>query len=168
MVMDYGDIFTSVCDRVENQNWYRDGWHATTEEDNVWLFDQDWHRKDDVLVWFHAYGQGDDPEENPIRLDISVVDYLPDRQEFLDELDQDLAPRMKPLIGWEPAPDEEPAVWRRKEFPSDPITVPSRLLEEFAKLQPIAHDITERLDDWLESRTVDPEATPERPPAQTR
>ncbi len=154
MVMDYTDIYASIQDQIPRQNWYSDEWIHRQDEDNIWLHNERWEAEGEPMIWFHSFGQGEDPEQQPLILDFDVGRQFPDREEFLADLDEEIAPRMRPLIGWEPGPEDDPDIWQRKELPSDPITVVPRVLEEFTKLQPIARSVTEMFSGWMEDREV--------------
>lgn len=143
MVMDYSDIYDGIEDQVPAQDWYTTTWHVNTEGDSITLYRDDWVQNDKLEAYFYSYGQGKDPEQKPIRLEIHVGGVLDSQNEKMNELQDRIQDELKPLIGWEIL--KEGDLFARKEFPSDPLTLLPRLLEEFKKLEPIAHRIDQML-----------------------
>lgn len=144
MVMNYADIYASIEAKLNKQDWYTDEWNSNLEEDAVRVFKEEWIGEDGLELYFESYGQGDDPEQNPIILSIKFGESLDEISNKMEMLENRIQEELKPLIGWKPVMDENTFV--RKELPSDPLTLQPRLLEEFKKLDSIAFRIDQMLD----------------------
>jgi hypothetical protein len=143
MVIDYEDIYESIDENVPVQDWHTPEWHSSYEGDSITLYRDDWREGDELEACFYSYGQGEDPEQNPIVLEIRLGGVLDAQNEKMDELEEKIQEDLKPLIGWEVVQEDD--LFARKELPSDPLTLKPRLLEEFKKLEPIAHQIDDLL-----------------------
>lgn len=141
--MNYDDIYVSVHSELPKQDWYTDDWSVTQTEDSITVYRDEWTQNEDLEIYFHSHGQGDDPEENPIILSINFGQALQDQDKKMEELEDRIQDELKPLIGWEMVHGTD--VFARKELPSDPLTLQPRLLEEFKKLEPIAYRIDQML-----------------------
>lgn len=152
MVMNYGDIYSSIEDKIPAQDWYTPAWHTNVDEDSITVYRDEWIEDDKLEACFYSYGQGDDPEQNPIILEIHLGGVLDSQNEKMEELEKRVQEELKPLIGWEVLKEGE--LFARKEFPSDPLTLQPRLLEEFKKLEAIAYRIDQMLGYVEDDQTV--------------
>ena len=153
MVMNYGDIYESIEGKVVIQDWYTPEWNVDADGATITVYQDDWVGDDELEACFYSFGQGDDPEQNPIVLSIHLGGILDSQNEKMEELEERIQEELKPLIGWEIV--KEGDLFARKEFPSDPLTLQPRLLEEFKKLQPIAHRIDQMLGYVEDSQDVE-------------
>ncbi|MFB6355714.1 MAG: hypothetical protein ABEJ65_04285 [bacterium] len=145
MVIEYTDIFTRAASEIPRQDWYTENWKVHQEDDSLELFRANWKNENHGGIRFHTYGQGDDPEQSPIMLELKVGDDVDNREQKISDVEDRMVEVMKPLIGWEVI--NEGDVFMRKELPSDPLTLMPRLLEEFKKLEAIADEIDAMLSD---------------------
>jgi hypothetical protein len=143
MVIEYSDIFVGVDEKLPAQDWHTPAWHSTTEDDSITVYRDDWRRDNELEACFYSYGQGKDPEQNPVVLEIHLGGVLDSKNEKMEELEERIQEELKPLIGWEVV--KEGDLFARKELPSDPLTLRPRLLEELKKLEPIAYRIDQML-----------------------
>ncbi len=143
MVINYVDIYESIDENIPVQDWHTPEWNSTYEEDSITLYRDDWREGDELEACFYSYGQGEDPERNPIVLEIRLGGVLNEQSEKMGQLEDKIQEDLKPLIGWEITQEDD--LFARKELPSDPLTLKPRLLEEFKKLEPIAYQIDELL-----------------------
>lgn len=157
MVMNYADIYESIDDKILVQDWYTPEWNADSDGATITVYRDDWVGDDELEACFYSFGQGEDPEQNPIVLSIHLGGVLDSQSEKMDELEDRIQEELKPLIGWEIV--KEGDVFARKEFPSDPLTLQPRLLEEFKKLEPIAYRIDQLLGYVEDDQDVEAEAT---------
>jgi hypothetical protein len=155
MVIDYEDIYESIDETVPVQDWYTSEWNSSYGGDSLTVYRDDWREGDELEACFYSYGQGEDPEQNPIVLEIRLGGVLDEQDEKMAELEDKIQEDLKPLIGWEIVQEDE--LFARKELPSDPLTLQPRLLEEFKKLEPIAY----RIDELLGYAEKEPAAAPE-------
>ncbi|MFB6347114.1 MAG: hypothetical protein ABEK50_15430 [bacterium] len=161
MVMDYSDIYESIEGKIPVQDWYTPEWHADSDGATITVYRDDWIGEDELEACFYSFGQGDDPEEHPIVLSIHLGEVLESHSEKMHELEDRIQEELKPLIGWEIV--KEGDLFARKEFPSDPLTLQPRLLEEFKKLEPIAKRIDQMLGYLEDSQDVDVDSSDEQP-----
>jgi hypothetical protein len=143
MVIDYSDIYASIDEKIPAQDWHSPQWHSKSDQDTLTLYRDDWREDDELEACFYSYGQGEDPEQNPIVLEIHLGGVLDSKNEKMDELEERIQEELKPLIGWEILKDED--LFARKEVPSEPLSLQPRLLEELKKLEPIAYRIDQML-----------------------
>jgi hypothetical protein len=162
MVIEYSDIFVGVDEKIPVQDWHTPAWHSTTEEDSITVYRDEWREGDELEACFYSYGQGKDPEKNPVILEIHLGGVLDSKNEKMQELEERIQEELKPLIGWEVV--KEGDRFARKEIPSDPLTLRPRLLEELKKLEPIAYRIDQMLgyaEDDQELDVATAESSPE-------
>jgi len=143
MVIDYSDIYSSIDEKIPVQDWYSPEWHSNAEADTLTVYRDDWRQGEELEACFYSYGQGKDPEQNPIILEIHLKEVLNSRSEKMEQLEENIQEDLKPLIGWDVLKEDD--LFARKELPSDPLTLQPRLLEEFKKLEPISYRIDELL-----------------------
>lgn len=153
MAMNYADIYESIEGKIPVQDWYSDEWNADSDGATITVYRDDWIGDDRLEACFYSFGQGEDPEQNPIILTIHLGGALDSQNEKMHELEERIQEDLKPLIGWEIVKDDD--IFARKKFPSDPLTLQPRLLEEFKKLEPIAHRIDQMLGYVEDNQDVD-------------
>ncbi len=153
MVVEYADIFTSVDEKIPAQDWYTPAWRSSANGDTIKLYRDDWRSGDELEAYFYSYGEGEDPEQHPVILEIRLSEVLGNRVERMEELEERIQDALKPLIGWKLKKEGE--VFARKELPSDPLTLSPRLLEEFKKLEPIAYRIDQMLGHTEEEQQIE-------------
>lgn len=160
MVMNYADIYDSIEEKIPIQDWYTPGWNANSDGTTITVYRDDWIGDDELEACFYSYGQGEDPEQNPIVLSIHLGEILDSKSEKMHELEERIQDELKPLIGWEIVKEDD--LFARKEFPSDPLTLQPRLLEEFKKLEPIARRIDQMLGYVEDDQDVEVDLTEEQ------
>jgi hypothetical protein len=143
MVVDYSNLFQSVKKQIPEQDWSDETWTTNHDGTSVNVYRESWVTDGQNGVYYRSYGQGDDPEQEPIMLELVLGDQLEDRELFEETLNDRLQGDMKDLIGWSYPDDIE--VFMRKELPSDPLTLLPRLLEEFKKLEIVSQRVDETL-----------------------
>lgn len=143
MVVEYSDIYDSVKEQIPEQDWTDRTWTTRVDGASVEVFRTAWGNEAGEGIYYYSYGQGDDPEQEPIILELVLGDAVENREQKKDELRDRLEGRMKDLIGWEETDDDR--VFMRKELPSDPLTLLPRLLEEFKKLEVVSNQINDVL-----------------------
>ena len=145
MVVDYTDIFESARKQIPQQDWSGPEWTARQKGTSIQVFKQNWKNQNEEGIYFHSYGQGDNPEQNPIILEIIFGENIENPEEKKKELRERIGEDMKSLIGWEEPEDD--SIFLQKELPSDPLTLLPRILEELKKLEIIGQRIDEMLAD---------------------
>jgi hypothetical protein len=150
MVVDYSNIFDGVQEQIPQQDWSDESWSAISDDDSdsVRVFRDPWGEEAGG-IHYHAYGQGEDPEQAPILFELVLGEDVDSPEAIQSSLSERLEGDMKELIGWT-RPDDE-RVFMRKELPSDPLTLLPRLLEEFKKLEVVSNRVDEVLDTTTES-----------------
>lgn len=143
MVVEYANIFQGVQEQIPEQDWTDDTWNTSHEGTRVSVYRESWVNDENNGIYYRSYGKGEDPEQEPIILELVLGDALDDRDEIREQLNDRLEGDMKDLIGWSRPDDDD--VFMRKELPSDPLTLLPRLLEEFKKLEIVSQRIDETL-----------------------
>jgi len=143
MVVEYEDIYESARKQIPEQDWSGPEWTARQDGTSIQVYKQNWNNEHGEGIYFHSYGQGDDPEQNPIILEIVFGEDIQNSVERKEELRERIGEDMKSLIGWEDSEDK--SIFLRKELPSDPLTLLPRILEELKKLEIIGQRIDEML-----------------------
>lgn len=147
MVMDYSDIYQSVARMLPDQDWWSPEWHVRQSGDAIEVFRENWRKNDgEPFLLYRSYGQGKDPEQQPIVMEIRFGSSGLEPDAHRDALLDDLEPLIRPLIGWHEGEDDR--LLLRKELPSDPLTLQPRLLQELKLLEPLAYAV----DDYLDGR----------------
>jgi len=141
LVVDYSNIFESVKEQIPEQDWSDRSWSTIHEGTSVQIFRDSWGDSAGEGIHYYCYGQGDDPEQNPIILELVLGDEVEEREATANELSDRLEGDMKDIIGW--VRPEEEDVFMRKELPSDPLTLLPRILEELKKLEVVSRRIDE-------------------------
>jgi len=144
MVMDYADIYRSVAELIPDQDWYDPAWRVRQSGDAIEVFREGWvSSKGDSRLLFRSFGQGEDPEQKPVVMEIRFGPEIEEPDRHRGDLLEALEELIRPLIGWHEG--EDPRLLLRKELPSDPLTLQPRLLQEFKMLEPLARAIDEYL-----------------------
>lgn len=144
-MINYADLYMQIQEEVPKQNWYTPDWEifSPPEEASLQLYRDNWRVDGELGIYFDSFGQGEDPESNPVVLRLMFSDAVEERDEKMKRLEDMSEIDMKPLIGFEILREED--VFMRKELPSDPLTLIPRILEEFTKLQPVAFRVDQLL-----------------------
>ncbi len=146
-MINYADIYMQIQEEILKQNWYTPEWEAFSPpgEASIHVYRDNWTVDGEKGIYFESFGQGEDPEDEPVILRLLFSRHVEDRKAKMERFEDLIELDMKPLIGFEIVRDED--VFMRKELPSDPLTLIPRLLEELTKLQPIAFRVDQLLGD---------------------